>query len=89
MQRKAGAFPLLSRKIENTIMPLFRKQKRYCDICVFLTRQQTTVTEDTFWNIREDAEEYQRSGYLTVLEMLSEVVRQAPSTIISEVSTHN
>ena len=89
MQLKTGSLPLLSQKIENTILPLLNKQKGYCNSNVFVTRQHTTATEDTFWNTREDAEQYQRSGYLKVLETLSEVVTTLPSAVISEASAQN
>lgn len=85
MQLRADSFILLSQKIDNTIMPLLRLQKGFNNGVTSVMPERSSATEDTFWNTKEDAEEYQRSGYLKVLETLAEVVSATPSSVISEV----
>lgn len=84
MQLQADSFILLSHKIKDTIMPLLRLQKGFCDGVTTIVPERSIATEDTRWNTREDAEAYQRTGYLEVMKALSEVVITEPTTSIFE-----
>ena len=85
MQLKAESFILLSRKIENTIMPLLRLQTGFQDGVTSVAPERSTATEDTHWDTREAAEAYHSTGYLEVMKTLSEVIINAPVTSIFEV----
>ena len=84
MQLKDKSFILLSRKIENTIMPLLHIQKGFYDGITTIVPERSTATEDTRWNTKEDAEAYHLAGYLEVMKTLSEVVIEEPVTSIFE-----
>jgi hypothetical protein len=84
MQLKADSFILLSRKIENTIMPFLRSQKGFRQGVTSIAPERSTATEDTYWNTKEEAETYHRTGYLEVMKTLSEVVIAEPVTSIFE-----
>ena len=86
MQLRADTFTLLSRKIENTIMPLLRQQKGFCDGITFVAPERSTATGDTFWNTEADAEAYQKNGFQKVLETISEVLTETPTVSITKVS---
>ena len=86
MRLKADSYILLSRKIENTIMPLLRLQKGFHHGITSVAPERSTATGDTHWDTKEDAEAYHLTGYLEVVKTLSEVVSAAPTTSIFEVS---
>jgi hypothetical protein len=86
MQLKADSFILLSHKIENTIMPMLRLQKGFKHGITTVVSERSTATEDTFWNTKEAAEEYESSAYLEVKEILSNVISDKPITSIFESS---
>jgi hypothetical protein len=86
IQLKPNSFIELSRKIQHEIMPALRLQKSFCSGVTSIDTQWLTAIEDTRWETREDAENYQRTGYLETLKMLSEVIEAEPTTSIFEVS---
>jgi hypothetical protein len=86
MQLKADSFILLSRKIENTIMPLLRLQKGFQSGTTSVAPERSIATEDTHWNTKEDAFAYDRTGYWEVMKSLTDVVSAPPVTSIFEVA---
>ena len=84
MQLKADSFNLLSRKIENTIMPFLLVQKGFCDGVTTIFPERSTATEDTHWKTKADAYAYDRTGYWEVMKTLTEVVNAPPITSIFE-----
>lgn len=63
-------------------MPLLRLQKGFCDGLTIIAPERATATEDTRWKTKEDAEEYQRTGYQEILKILSSVSKTQPTTTI-------
>jgi len=84
MQLKNDSFILLSRKIEETIMPFLHNQKGFRSGVTSVAPERGTATEDTHWNTKEDADAYERTGYLEVMKSLLEVVIAPPVTSIFE-----
>ena len=84
MQLKAGSSNLLSRKIENTIMPFLRVQKGFRDGVTSIFPERSEATEDTHWNTKADAYAYDRTGYWEVMKTLSDVIDAPPITSIFE-----
>jgi hypothetical protein len=84
IQLKANSFILLSRKIENTIMPFLRTQKGFLNGVISIAPERSTATEDTHWNTKEDAYAYDRDGYREVMKNLSDVVSAPPVASIFE-----
>ena len=86
MQLKADSFILLSKKIEDTIMPFLHVQKGFLNGVTSIAPERSTATEDTQWNTKQEAQDYHQTGYLEVLKTLSEVVIAEPVTSIFESS---
>jgi hypothetical protein len=78
------SFTELSRKIQNDIMPMLRLQKGFCDGLTFISPERGTATEDTRWQTKADAENYERNAYPQVLKTLSSVAKNKPTTAIFE-----
>lgn len=82
---KAGSCKGLSNKIDKSIMPFLQTEKGFQNGTTFVNPDYLIAISDTHWETREDAESYQRNGYLKVLEMLSEFVTKTPKDSIFEV----
>lgn len=86
IQLKPNSFIELSQKIQHEIMPALHLQKSFCSGVTSVDTQWLTATEDTRWETKDDAETYQRTGYLETLKMLSEIIIAEPITSIFEAS---
>lgn len=75
----------LSSKIDKSIMPLLRQQKGFINGVTLIAAEPSLAIEDTHWETKEDAVAYQQTGYLKVLDILSEFVRGTPKDSIFEV----
>jgi hypothetical protein len=78
------SFTEFSRKIQTEIMPALRLQKGFCDGLTTIAPERASAIEDTRWETKEDAEEYQRTGYPEILKILSSVAKTTPTTSIFE-----
>jgi len=87
MKLKANSAAELTRIIENEIIPLLRKQKGFLDEITFVAPERSEAVANSFWDTKEDAEAYNRTGYPEVLKTLSDVVEGTPTVEIFEVAT--
>jgi hypothetical protein len=85
MPIKAGSCATLSTTINKSVMPFLMSEKGFQNGVTLVNPDYLTAVSDTHWETKEDAESYQRTGYLKVLEMLSEFVTQTPKDSIFEV----
>ena len=85
IQLKPNSFIELSRQIHDRIMPALRLQKGFCQGVTSIDTIWLTAIEDTRWETREDAENYERTGYPETLRTLSAVIDAEPVTSIFEV----
>src|ERR1043166_9943189 len=69
---------------ETDIIPILRKQNGFRDEISLLASERSEVTGISFWNMKENAEEYNRLKYPEVLKSLSKVIEGTP-----EVKTFN
>src|SRR5690349_17971084 len=83
---KPNSFIELSEQIQRSIMPALRLQKGFCRGVTSIDTIWLTAIEDTRWQTREDAENYERTGYPETLRFLSAVLDAEPETSIFEVS---
>jgi hypothetical protein len=83
IELKPDSLTEFSRIIKSEIMPLVRRQKGFRNGSTFIA-PNWTATEDTRWETREDAEEYQRTGYQKVLKALSGLSLHLPTASIFE-----
>jgi hypothetical protein len=78
MKLKADSAGELTRINQNEIIPLLRKQKGFRDESLFIAPGRAEAIANSFWETREDAEVYHRTGYAEVLKALSNVVEGTP-----------
>jgi heme-degrading monooxygenase HmoA len=75
-----------TRVIESEIIPLLRKQKGFRDEVTFVVPERSEAVALSFWETKEDAEAYSRTGYQEVLKTLSKVVEGDPKIETYEVA---
>jgi hypothetical protein len=86
MKLKANSAAELTRAIEGEVIPLLRKQKGFRDEITFIAPERSEAVGISFWDTKEDAEAYNRTGYPEVLKALSGVVEGTPKVQTFEVS---
>jgi heme-degrading monooxygenase HmoA len=86
MKLKANSAGEFSRIIENEIIPLLSKQKGFRDEITLVAPERSEAVANSFWDTKEDAEAYNRTGYQQVLSILSKVVEGAPKVETFEVA---
>jgi heme-degrading monooxygenase HmoA len=86
MKLKTNSAPEFTRIIENEIIPLLRKQKGFRDEITFVAPERSEAVANSFWDTKEDAEAYNRTGYQEVLKTLSKAVKGTPTVEIFEVA---
>jgi hypothetical protein len=78
MNLKAGAVPELARVTEAEIIPLLRKQKGFRGEITSIASGREHAASDSYWDTKEDAEAYHRTGYQESLKSLLNVVVGLP-----------
>jgi hypothetical protein len=78
MNLKADSAPELARVIENEIIPILRKQKGFCGEVTSITAERLYAASDSYWETKEDAEAYHRTGYQESLKSLVDVIVGLP-----------
>ena len=86
MKLKANSAAEFTRVIENEIIPILRKQKGFRDEVTFVAPERAEAVANSFWDTKEDAEAYNRTGYQEVLKALSKVVEGTPKVETFEVA---
>ncbi len=86
MKLKANSAAEFPRVIENEIIPLLRKQKGFRDEITYVVSERSEAVATSFWDTKEDAEAYNRTGYQEVLKTLSKVVEGTPKVETFEVA---
>ena len=75
---KPNSAAQLTSVIENEIIPLLRKQKGFRDEVTLVAPDRSETVSISFWDTKEDAEAYNRTGYPEVLKHLTNVVEGTP-----------
>ena len=83
---KANAGPEFTRKLENDVLPVLRKQNGFKDEITFVAPNGTEALAISLWEKRENAEAYGRDTYPAVLTSLATVVEGTPKVETYEVS---
>ena len=74
MPLKAGSTSEFAKAVEEGVIPLLRTQKGFLDEIVLVTSDGKVGFGISFWDSKESAEAYSRSGYKGVLKALDKVV---------------
>ncbi|HJU61785.1 MAG TPA: hypothetical protein VJ864_07040, partial [Candidatus Binatia bacterium] len=59
--------------------PILRKQKGFRDETTFIAPERSEAIANSFWDTKEDAEAYDRTGFPEVLKTLSNVIEGTPT----------
>jgi hypothetical protein len=68
----------LTRINKNQIVPILIKHKGFRDQTFFIAPDRSEAVINSFWDTKEDAEAYNRTGYPEVLRALTTVVDGTP-----------
>lgn len=79
MKLKVNSATELNRIADNEIIPILRKQKGFRDETTMVAPERSEAIANSFWDTREDAEAYNRTGYPEVLKTLSSVIEGTPT----------
>lgn len=79
MKLKSDAVTEFNRIIDSQILPLLRQQKGFRDETILIAPERAEVIANSFWDSKEDAEAYSRSGYPEVLKVLTNVIEGTPT----------
>lgn len=81
-----GAANQYTKTLESDIIPLLRKQTGFRDQISLFSSDKADVTGISFWDKKEQAEDYNTKVYPGILKSLSEIVEGTPHVIACEVS---
>jgi heme-degrading monooxygenase HmoA len=79
MRLKANSAPELTRINDKEILPVLRKHKGFRDETIFISPERSEAIVNTFWDSKEDAEAYSRTGYAEVMKKISNLVEGTPT----------
>jgi heme-degrading monooxygenase HmoA len=76
---KPGKNRQLADTINDKVLPILKKQKGFVDETVFVSdKEDNRVLGLSFWNTKEDAEQYHRAEYQKVHETLRHLLESEP-----------
>jgi len=86
MKLKANSAPEFASVIENEILPVLRKQQGFRDEITFVAPERSEAVAISFWETKENAEAYNRTGYPEILKTLAKVIVGTPKVETFELS---
>jgi heme-degrading monooxygenase HmoA len=86
MQLKPNSNAQFTQTLEKEVIPLLRKQDGFQDEVTFIVPGGTEAFAISFWQSKEKAEAYSRTGYPEVLKALAKVVEGTPQLQSYEVA---
>jgi len=76
---KPGKNKQLSETINDKILPILKKQKGFVDETILVSdKEDNRVLSLSFWNTKEDAEQYHHAEYKKVHEMVQHLLETEP-----------
>ena len=86
IQLKPNSTAQFTQTLEKEVLPMLRKQEGFKDEVAFIVPGGTEAYAISFWQSKENAEAYSRTGYPDVLKALGQVVEGTPQLQTCEVS---
>jgi hypothetical protein len=83
---KPGRAAEFTKLLDTDIIPMLRKQKGFQDEIAFVTPGGADAVGISVWDQKENAENYARTSYPSVLSALKDVVEGTPQVQTYEVS---
>jgi heme-degrading monooxygenase HmoA len=87
MKLKKDAQIEFAKAFENEVVPMLRKQDGFRDEISLLSPERSEVTAISFWNVRDSADEYNRTTYPLMVKNLSKMIEGTPEVSIFEVTS--
>ena len=85
---KSGKARELANTINDKVLPILKKQKGFVDETVLVSdKEDNRVLSLSFWNSREDAEEYHRAEYQKVHDLVRHLLEAEPMIRTFDVHT--
>jgi len=78
LKLKENSAPEFTSLNEKEIIPLLRKHQGFRDEIIFIAPERSEALAISFWETKENAEAYNRTGYPEVLKRMSNVVDGTP-----------
>lgn len=75
---KPGSFDLATRKFEEKIIPMLRKQKGFRDEVSFFDKDKNESMAISFWDAEADLRLYEKEVYPKVVKELSDTIEGTP-----------
>jgi hypothetical protein len=72
--------------IQNEILPLLAKQPGFRDEITCLAPERSEAVAISFWDTKENAEMYNKTGYPEILKIVAKVVEGTPRVETFELS---
>ena len=72
--------------VEKNVVPLLRTHKGFVDQIMLVTSDGSTGYGISFWDNKENAEAYNRTGYLDVIKALDPLLAGAPQLQLCHVT---
>ena len=86
MRLKPNSVTEFTRKLDQEIIPLLRKQKGFQDEITFVASNGTEAVGISLWDLKENAEAYNHGAYTEVQKALAPVVDGTPTVLTYEVT---
>jgi heme-degrading monooxygenase HmoA len=86
LQLKPNSAAQFTQTLEKEVLPVLRKQQGFQDEVAFVNPGGTEAIAISFWQSRENAEAYSRTGYAEELKALGKLVEGTPQLQTYEVS---
>lgn len=87
MKIKPNLAPELAPAMENSVIPMLRKQKGFRDQIIFVAPERSEAISYSLWDTKADAEAYNHVEYPNVLKALANVLDGNPRVATFEVTT--
>lgn len=78
MRLKPNTAPEFSQAIEREVLPILRRQRGFRDEITFVTPNGTEAIGISFWDNKDSAEAYERTGYTEVLRTINKLIEGPP-----------
>jgi hypothetical protein len=82
---KPNSLAEFTKTVENSIVPLLRKQPGFQDEITFAVPESNNVLAISLWDTQKNAEKYDSAVYKNVLELLGTVIDGTPKVGTTEV----
>ena len=84
---KPGTFDLATRKMEENVIPVLRKQKGFRDEVSFFDKERNETVAISFWDTEADELKYEKDVYPQLIKDLSDTFDGKPEVRHFEVAS--